>query len=59
MEKEPTLYNVLEKSFINNRLYEPGEQVAYDGHPGKNLEHVSGPKFKAVKPAATEADDVA
>lgn len=44
-------YRVLERSFIDNRLVEPGEEVEYEGLPGHNLE----PLDKAAKAAAAKA----
>jgi hypothetical protein len=35
-------YRVLERSFINDRLYEPGEEVDYVGDPSANLEPIGG-----------------
>lgn len=44
-------YRVLEKSYINDRLVETGEEVEYEGLPGHNLE----PLDKAAKAAAAKA----
>ena len=33
-------YKVLERSFINHAIREPGDVVEYDGMPGPNLELV-------------------
>jgi hypothetical protein len=43
-------YKVLEKSYINNRIVEAGEEVDYDGLPSGNLE----PLDKAGQKAAAE-----
>lgn len=40
-------YIVLEKSFINNTLVEPGEKVEYEGKAGKNLQPVKARRGKA------------
>lgn len=48
-------YKVLEKSFINNTVYEEGAIVEYDGIPSENLELVTGKKAKADK-TEDEAD---
>jgi hypothetical protein len=42
-------YKVLEKSYINNSIYEEGDVVEYDGIPSENLELVTGKKAKAEK----------
>lgn len=47
-------YRVLEKSFINNALYEEGAIVDYDGEVAGNLEPIdknSKTKDKAPAPA--------
>lgn len=42
-------YRVLEKSFINNRLVQPGEEIDYDGEASANLQRLdAGPED--VKP---------
>ena len=49
----PKQYEVLERSFINGRLYEPGEVVDLEiDNPGSNLKMA-----KPIKPA--KADDKA
>lgn len=41
------LYKVLVQSFIDGRLYDPGEQVEYGGdRVGPNLAYISGKKPK-------------
>ncbi len=49
-------YKVLEKSFINNTLLEPGETVEYDGKPGSNLELIKETRGrrKAEEPDSPE-----
>lgn len=48
-------YEVLERSFINGRLYEPGETVILEiDSPGSNLKLVSG---KAAAAPAPSKDD--
>lgn len=44
-------YRVLEKSFINNSVVEAGEEVEYDGEPGRNLELIEPETKKAEKKA--------
>ena len=46
-------YKVLERSFIDNRIYEEGAIVEYDGDAGPNLEVVG--KSKGSKNAAEDA----
>jgi len=36
-KREPVKYTVLERSLIDNRIYEAGEEVMYDGLPAENL----------------------
>lgn len=51
----PKRYEVLERSFINGRLYEPGESVVLEiDSPGSNLKLVGG---KAAAAPATNQDD--
>jgi hypothetical protein len=49
-------YIVLETSFINNSLVEPGARVEYDGKPGKNLQPVKKAKGKAAEAEAPPAE---
>lgn len=49
-------YEVLEKSFINNRIVEAGEVVEYDGEPGPNLKAFK--KGKKVEAPADQAEVV-
>lgn len=42
---------VLQKSFLNNRLVEPGEIIDYDGPYGDNVEPVGKGKKSAPEPA--------
>lgn len=53
-------YKVLEKSYINNRIVEVGEEVEYDGLPAGNLEPLdkSGAKA-AAEYESTNAERVA
>lgn len=37
-------YRVIKKSYIHDRLYEPGEIVEYDGEAGTNLEPLGNEK---------------
>jgi hypothetical protein len=37
-------YRVIKKSYIHDRLYEPGEVVEWDGEPGTNLEPLGAEK---------------
>jgi hypothetical protein len=52
-------YIVLEKSFIDNRIVEPGEEVEYATKPGSNLqlieEEPAADKAAADKAAADKA----
>jgi hypothetical protein len=41
---------VLLKSFLNNRLVEPGEIIDYDGPYGDNVEPVKGKKGAPPEP---------
>lgn len=42
-------YRVLEKSFINNRLVQPGEEIDYDGEASANLQRL-GAGLEEAKP---------
>lgn len=42
-------YKVLSRSFINDRIYEPGTEVEYDGVPGSNLMPVDNAAKEAAK----------
>jgi hypothetical protein len=44
-------FRVLEKSFINNRIVEPGDVVEYDGKHGKNLEPIKKGRGEAAEAA--------
>jgi hypothetical protein len=48
-------FRVLERSFIDNRLVEVGEEVDYDGIPSANLEAVDK-AAKAARAKAPKAD---
>jgi hypothetical protein len=37
-------YRVIKKSYIHDKLYEPGEVVEWDGDPGTNLEPLGAEK---------------
>jgi hypothetical protein len=52
-------YRVLELSFINNSLQQPGAEVEYDGEPGKNLEPLDRQAKVAAKAVADTAPAVA
>lgn len=45
-------YKVLQRSFINDRPYEEGAIIEYDGIPAENLEPICKDAHKAVKAAA-------
>ena len=45
-------YKVLQRSFINDRPYEEGDTVEYDGVPAENLEPICKAAKAAVKAAA-------
>jgi hypothetical protein len=52
-------YLVLEKSYINNRIYEAGEEVSYDGLPSANLKPLDDEgKGKAVEYEVSNAERV-
>lgn len=40
-------FRVKAKAFINNRIYEEGEIVEYDGPAEDHLEEIKGGKFKS------------
>jgi hypothetical protein len=44
-------YRVLEKSFINNRIVEEGDEVEYEGKAGSNLEPLDKPKRSRAEEA--------
>ena len=44
-------YRVLKKSYIHDRIYEPGEVVDWDGPQGTNLEPIGNEK-RPPKPSA-------
>jgi len=46
-------YRVTELSFINNALAQPGDEVSYDGEPGKNLEPIDKAGAAAAKTASS------
>ena len=43
-------YTVIEKSFINNKLCEPGEIVDYDGEASSNLQPIEEEVKSEPKP---------
>jgi hypothetical protein len=43
---------VRERSFIDNRLVEPGEEIDYDGEASANLEPVGKPVRGRQRPVA-------
>ncbi|WKL53084.1 hypothetical protein Q1W70_00320 [Pseudomonas kielensis] len=52
-------YEVLERSFINGRLYEPGETVVLEiDSPGSNLKIVGAAKASAPAPAGKPNADL-
>ena len=51
----PKRYEVLERSFINGRLYEPGETLVLEiDSPGSNLKQLGG---STPAPGKSNADD--
>ena len=50
-------YIVLDRSWINNRMYQPGDEVEYDGEAGENLELIDVPAPKSKKAPAVVEDD--
>jgi hypothetical protein len=52
-------YRVLEKSYINNRIHEEGDEIEYDGLPSSNLQPLdSAGKEKAAEYEVTNAERV-
>ncbi|GKX40038.1 hypothetical protein SOASR014_37770 [Pectobacterium carotovorum subsp. carotovorum] len=49
---EKAKYRVLRLSHIHNKLWEPGEEVEYDGKPGSALEPLNDAAFAAKEAAA-------
>jgi hypothetical protein len=49
-------YRVLEKSYINGRIYEEGEIVEYDGEASDNLEPIKVRNKSQAQ--AVDGDDV-
>lgn len=47
-------YRVLEKSFLNFQLVEPGVEIDYDGKPDGNLEPLDDAAKAAVEARADE-----
>lgn len=39
-------YELLERHYINGAIHEAGEEVAYEGKPGRFLKHVGGTEWK-------------
>ena len=54
-------YKVLEKSYINDRIVDAGEEIEYDGLPSTNLQPIDSDGKKAAKEAEklAEAERVA
>lgn len=51
-------FRVIETSFINNKLVQPGDIVEYEGRAGKNLEPIkSGKGKKAEAETKPEGED--
>ncbi len=44
-------YKVLEKSYINDRIVDAGEEIEYDGLPSTNLQPIDSVGKKAAKEA--------
>lgn len=42
-------YRVLETSFIDNKLVQPGDEIEYDGEASANLELIEEPEGVAPK----------
>lgn len=52
----PKRYEVLERSFINGQLYEPGETLTLEiDSPGGNLKLAEGTESPASKPGAKKS----
>lgn len=55
----PKRYEVLERSFINGRLYEPGETLVLEiDSPGGNLKQLGAPKVAQASTSQSGADDL-
>lgn len=50
-------YKVLERSWINNRLVEPGEVIEYAGRAGSNLEPLDKKSKKTEATSASSSPD--
>ena len=55
-EKAPKWYEVVEPSYIGDRLYVTGERVQFDGEAGSNLRELSSDELKKAEPAPTDDD---
>jgi len=51
-------YIVLDRSWINNRMYQPGDEVEYDGEAGENLELIDVPARDVPAPKSKKAPAV-
>lgn len=49
-------YKVLEKSHINDRVVDAGEEIEYDGLPSANLQPIDSDGKKAAKEAKKLAE---
>lgn len=56
---EKAKYRVLRLSHIHNKLWEPGEEVEYDGKPGSALEPLNDAAIAAKEAATGQALSVA
>ena len=56
-KEEAKWYEVLEPSYIGDRLYRAGEEVQYEGEAGPNLKLLSAKEAKARLNEAEEPDD--
>lgn len=53
-------FRVKEVSFIGTRIYQPGEEIDFDGVPGPNLEPIDQPaKAAAVEAKEAESESMA
>lgn len=55
-EATPPWYEVLEQSYIGDRLYQIGDRVQFDGEAGANLRELSAAELKTAEPAKTDDD---
>lgn len=57
-KEEGKWYEVLEPSYIGDRLYRAGEEVQYDGEAGPNLKLLSAREVKSRQTDDEESDEL-